>query len=320
MRTFLITALLVSCISTFAQDYSLKNANYYKNLEAEYQLWLDETGYGNALFVHSTDVENGLLSLYLSFNYIGNDSAYVVWNKLNADFETQQNYPFIEFLYRNMIRIMKTNPEFANIQVFSRDANNEFGCFLRAAQYNKADKSIETVDSDCQSAVENLELDPDDLKKSSLVLNLKNVKESKDKVYAKILDFAKAKYAKKIKSEKDFFHDNTKKSELYFEVRKINKEIFSEEENHILAEMINWFKDEPLDWRTNEELHFTIKFYPSEDQKSYSLDIKLEARYGSGFHEIKEWNKMTDFTKIYDYEQVKYLKEFKSELYKLLTK
>jgi hypothetical protein len=327
MKPVYIFILLLFSQSIFAQTYDLKSADVYKNLEPKYEEWLLISGLGQYLKVTGSDTEDGKLSLYLGFRFLGNDSATVAWDSLKTNFIAINNFPIEEHLYRSMINIMKINPEYANLQIYSNDANGNVGCFYRGIYYDKAEKQIKWEEQNCMSSKpDNIVLELDEIKKGKL-MKFVNKNETinnqlmQKAVYEKILAYSKEKYSKKISSPDDFTYDITNPNVLTFKVKELRSEVFADETNSFVAETVNWFgaitgfATTKEDWRTIEELHFTIRYLAASDNKSFTVDINIDGRYGSGFHEIKKWNQMYDMEKDFDYELLEYQNNFANKIY-----
>ncbi|MCK5538430.1 MAG: hypothetical protein KAI79_16505 [Bacteroidales bacterium] len=331
MKLKLILFFLFLSTFSYSQSFDLKEAEHYKNLAPKYELWLQQTGIDEYLKIDGTDTDGGKLSLYLVFKFAGNDSARVAWDTLKTQFVSKHNFSLEEQLYRSMISIMRVNPNFANLQIYSIDKNGETGCFYRGIYYNAEQKKVEWEEENCMASMpKNIDLGADELKGADLLkfVNKNNTivdhAAMQKLVYAKIVAFAKIEFENKISKPSDFYHDKTQKSILYFEVKNLRAEVFENETNSFISESINWFSDitgfseTKSDWRTIEELHFYIRYINSSDNKSFTIEIDIKGHYGSGFHDIMQWKQMYDMEKDFDPELLDYQSKFANKVYELI--
>ncbi len=328
MKHRLLILLLGFGLTSFGQDYGLKDDAYYKTLEPVYQRWLQKSGLAQFLKVAGSDTEDGLFSLYLGFTCLGNDSAVVAWNTMKAEFDAAHEFTIETQLYRSMVSIMRINPALANLQIYSTDLNGQEGCFYRGLYYDETTKAVGIDEQNCMSAVPHeLQFTHEELKSSQLVKfnTAAEIDHEKNKqlVFAKILQMAQNEYKAKVQKG-DFFHDKTKKSVLYFEVKNLRAEVFAEEENSFVAETMNWFGsitgfgETKNDWRTIEELHFYIQYVPSADKRSFDLEVDIKGKYGSGYHQINQWNRMIDMQRDFDPLLEDYQTKFANKIYELI--
>ena len=337
MRT-LVVAFILSILflpTIWAQEkYTLQNDEFYKEKAKEYQTWLKDKNYDRFLSLTGVDTDAGILTFYLGFNKSTDDSARVIWETVKTNFDANHSYRFEEWLYKSMISIVQLNPKFANIQVYSSLANGERGEFYRAIYYIPESKEIKVVERNgnsnnynsiqLSSAVSKLRsLNPTQMNMNvgtKYKFDLKDVAGTQQKVYETIAQHAKSKFELLVPDfSRDFYIDNSKTSILYFEVRNLRGQVFSEEENHFVAEFINWFVDDPVNWITYEELHFYIKYIPDKSYNSFTLEFDIKGKYGSGFHGINDWEKMSDMEKDFDPKLERYQKQFANEVYQILS-
>ncbi len=329
---FLFFFILIFSFVEAQQDFGLKSEAYYKVFEKEYQQWLIDKKLDKYLKVTGSDTKDSLLTFYLGFTKTSDDSALFIWKMLKQDFAVTHDYSLEEWLYKSMISLVRINPNYANLQLYSTLSNGERGTFYRAIYYT--DKKINIVERDggaenfnavdLSSSVSKLRsLHPTKLsfQRTKYRLNLKNTSRSKRKVFAKIIEYSKQKYKNKVSDfSRDFYVDYSRQDMLYFEVRNLKGEVFSDEDNNFVAEFVSWFLDEDIDWRTIEELHFNIKYIPDRSAQRFTLEFDIKGKYGSGFHNNHEWEKMFDMEKDFDPKLERYQKQFANEIFDYLSK
>jgi len=333
MSKILIFLLLFFTTSIVAQErYPLKSAEFYKPLEKVYQDWLETKSLDKYFSVVGSDTLDGFLTFYLQFKVTTDDSAYFLWENLKQNFQGLHGFPIEEWLFKNYISIVKTNPKYTNLQLYSKNKEGGYGQFYRGIYFK--DKTIKTIERNGTAKY----IDPKNLaanfsamrairptkllvRNTKYKLKVNNTKYTKSKVYDKITNFAKSKYIKKLENPKrDFYIDNSRSDILYFEIRNLKGEVFADEDNNFIAEFITWFSDTKVDWRTIEELHFNIKFIPIGSSRNFILEFDIDGRYGSGFHGINDWEKMFDMEKDFDPKLERYQQQFANEVYDYLTK
>ncbi len=330
----LIIVTLVQINFIFAQEkYALQSEEYYIEKSKEYQNWLVEKGLDRYFNLVSSDTTDGHLTFLLGFGENSDDSARINWETAKSIFESNHEYTFEEWLYKSMISVVQLHPKFANIQAYTINSAGKRGKFYRAIYYDETTKEIKVLvrngstNFDPTKLLANTSalrsLNPTQMNMqgaSKLKLDLKNVSKSKSVIFDEIADFSKNKYKLKVPNvAKDFYRDNSKTEILYFEVRNLRGEVFSEDENNFVADFISWFSTEKVDWRTLEELHYIVKYIPASDFKSFSLEFDIKGRYGSGFHGINEWEKMFDMEKDFDPKLERYQKAFANEIFEYLN-
>ncbi len=332
MNKVLVIILFFAFSGIWAQEpFGLKSQEYYKPLEKKYQNWLHIKAIDKYLMVTGSDTLDGFLTFYLQIIPTTDDSAFVVWETLRKKFSQLHGFSLEEWLFKNFISTVKTRPELANLQISSRKPDGSDGDFYRGIYFeNKQIKVIErngkAKNFNPQEIVSFLSgfrsLKPTKLLVRNTKYKLKvQGNYGKQKVYDKITEYAENRFRKKLPDfQHNFYIDRSSSDILYFEVRNVKSEVFADEDNNFIAEFISWFSGTQVDWRTIEELHFSIKYIPVGNSRSFILEFDIDGRYGSGFHGINQWEKMFDMEKDFDPKLERYQQQFAQDVYNYLMK
>ena len=255
----------------------LDDIDFFESQELVYQQWLEDSGIGSILKVHTLEVEEESISLYLAFQTDDPDLCWSQWEQLKEDFAKLKPIRLEQQLFYKMITILDVQQTAATIQIYDTYDLDKVPCFFQGIYFDQDQKKVLVEQNKCKSAIVNLkvkpttlnELVPDSITSLPIVL-------SKQEVYRRTLDWAKQKYT--LSTCEDRYPDIVlleNDEVLRFRAEDICLHVLQDQKNPFLCYMIN------LVCYKRERLTYTISYRQVETH--INIEIEIDGRYGSGF-------------------------------------
>lgn len=329
---FLIMSLgLALAPAAFGQNQELdfsKEAEYFQAQKQVYQGWLDHSGLGKTLSIHSLVVKPQELKLYLQFSYSHPDSVTSAWDQLKISFEEKSSLSLEQSLFYKLISIMEIEDHEASIQLYDNYTDENF-CFKRRIFYYEGNILVET--DQCKAKVVNIDFDPSDfqqlrepsdvgLKKKGKLRKLSpdEIRERypQELVYEKIYAYAQRKFSTRTcKQRNPEIKLLNSKGLLRFKVTDLCLEVL-EEGNPRLCQILDKLGYE-CNWIKRERLIFT--FIYEETPEGFNLYTIVDGSYGSGYYEKVKRGGYHNMEVDFDDELEEYVQVFKEDIRRLFS-
>ena len=117
MKKLLLSLLLLSLLhhSTSAQIEDLtKDSEFFQKQAQLYQRWLDHSGLGKLLKVHTIEVKPQELSLYLAFPFEDIDSVATAWKLLKTSYDRAHPVTLEQELFYKLVNLMEVRQSLAD--------------------------------------------------------------------------------------------------------------------------------------------------------------------------------------------------------------
>lgn len=262
-------------IFLFSQKGLEGDLPFFQERMQVYQRWLEHTGLGQVLKVHSVELDersSDTLSLYLSI--IGKDTDYMIsaWEQLKKDFEDQSLLTLEQQLFFKMTDLMDLDQAQALVQIFDTYDLSVAPCFFIGIYF---DEEVKTVSDQCKSESRPIEIPLRSLNglKSHSVYNISSIDfETRREIYQVITDFAEKEYfaADSCRKEPEFLI-REKMSLLRFEVRSVCSHAIKGQHNNLLCRIYERLFSKSCSTIKRERLTFII----SVDEQLSSGNVKL---------------------------------------------
>ena len=285
MRIALLCTLLGAAISSFAQNLQADKP-FFDAQAKEYQRWLDQSGLGQVLTVHSVEiVEPDTLSLYLGFRE--KDYARIVasWRQLKSDILQRQGIPLESLLFYKATHFMETDQRKTVVQLFDTYDSAKKECFFEGIYHDG--RQVRYDSSICRSIIRDMTITPanlDGLKKGSTESFQKQF--SKEAVFQKILQFTQKKFSAGLYPRDSkcwprypqvtVLEDETV---LRLEVSDLCCEVLTDESESYWCQGKKWFGIACNDIK-RERLTFTFAYKPTFE--GFSLRCEIDGQFASG--------------------------------------
>lgn len=321
-------AVLAICLSpnrSFAQHSQLGSEWQYSSKLPEYQQWLRESGLGKALQTHSIEVHNGMLHLFVQFNYNKIDSTLAAWETMKKRFDRRNGFNLEQQLFFTACNILKVPPYLMKLELINKQRDERF---YFAITYNANTRKIVTKEPPLSFKATTMVIDVGSVKNRPLIINTSRDLISPEAVYEEILEMAKRNYSSKIDIQNKvygrelayFSYLPGAEDVLHFSVVGLRQEILKEEDNIWIGKMLNWlFGTQDYDWRKVENIQFTISCKILSRRKM-RIDCEIDSRYGSGVYRTTEWRKCIPMEPEFSWYVQKYNDDFKNQIYDLFTR
>ena len=271
---------LIILIATDAQSQGLINDKAVFEREAQtYQKWLEDSGIGDVLKVHTIDIKEHSLSLYLAFHTDDADQCWAQWNQLKVDFAAKKSISLEQQLFYKMITIMDVRQTIASVQIYDTYDLSKEPCFFQGIVFDEKSKAVKVEENTCRSHTETLVIKPaklDGLNPGAAATSSKLL--GKEEVFDSVIEWAKGKYET---SPCEGRHPKVsileREQVLRFKVEDLCLEVLQNQANHVFC----WMIDQVCYKR--ERLTFTFTYKRESDQ--IKLNIEIDGRYGSGFYD-----------------------------------
>lgn len=279
-------ALIFLPLLGFAQPGDLaRDIPFFKAQEKVYQQWLDQTGLGGVLQVHSTQVEEDTFSLYLAFHYHDVDSIQAAWESLKTAFEASRPVSLERELFYKMVHFMQVPQEYALVQIYDTYDPLKKELFFRGIYFDMDEGTVK-VEEDGPRAERVVKLSPANLS-GMKKMSVEEFKAKYDQVTVlnTVFSYLKRRYEEdKCANREPKVTLLEEDSLLRFEVTDLCREVLTDAANPLLCQILKRL-GHPCNWVRREKLEFTIAYQPQP--QGFSLFIEVNGFYGSGrFREV----------------------------------
>ena len=278
-NTIRFSFLLFSLLLTYKSNGQglAEDQPFFKAQSLVYQQWLEDTGMGNILKVHTIGVEDEALSLYLAFPTTNADSCWAFWDQLQKDFGATKNISLEQQLFYQLITIMDVPQSMTNIQIYNTYDLSMEPCFFVGIYFDEGAKQVQTQRNICKSHQESIFIESanlDNLKKESETPCVQTL--SRKDVFNKIKGWAEQHYTTSACEGRFPEIVLLEKSDvLRFRADDICLQVLQDQSNPTLC----WMRNRICYKR--ERLTFTITY--ENDADGISVGIEIDGRYGSGY-------------------------------------
>ena len=326
---WVVLCCLLSSIGYTQSEDLTQDEVYFKNQEKTYQKWLDHSGLGKTLKVHSTIIKTDGLILYLKFPYTDTDSVRNAWTQLKLEFEQQSPLTIEQALFYKMVSIMEIRESIGQIQIYDTyDTRVEY-CFKQKI-FNRLGEII-TETEKCKVKLRDIDFDISDFSKmkSEAVIDVnesttnqpltpKQIRElyPPEVVFDRIYSYAKNHYEKTTcENRNPKVTMINSKGVLRFKVTDLCKEVLKDG-NPKVCKALQFFGHN-CNWIKRERLIFTFTY--EETSKGFNLNCMIDGAYGSGFYERVRRGGYHNMEVDFDDELEEYADVFKERIRALLT-
>jgi hypothetical protein len=279
-----VLGIVPSALSAQSADLS-RDVDFFRQQEKVYQRWLDQSGLGRVLKVHTTEVDQNKLSLYLAFRYQDLDSIQAGWESLKTAFEVTRPVSLERELFGKMLHFMQVPQEQALVQLYNTYDVTKPELFFRGIYFDAGEGTVK-VSENGPKAERILKLSPANLGGMKKV-SAERFKATYDKatVFRSILSYLEKRYNEDNCANREPKLTLLEEDEvLRFEVTDLCREVLTNAANPLLCELMNNL-GRPCNWVRREKLDFVIAYRPLPE--GFELSMQVEGSYGSGrFSEV----------------------------------
>lgn len=285
MKKLLLSLLLLSLLhhSASAQIEDLtKDSEFFQKQAQLYQRWLDHSGLGRLLKVHTIEVKPQELSLYLAFPFENIDSVATAWKLLKTSYDRSHPVTLEQELFYKLVNLMEVRQSLANVQLYDTYDLRKEPLFFRGIRF--VDGRVEVEESNPKSKIEDIFLKPADFKNMK-TWSVQDFQQKYDRqtVYNKIYECARLRFERKVCDQRNPKVRLLENQEvLRFEVVDLCREVLIDEANPTLCRILGVLGYN-CNWVRREMLIFEITY--RETQTGFQIKIELDGKYGSGLYE-----------------------------------
>ena len=273
---FLVTNLLT------AQENFLDDSDFFQKQAKIYQQWLDASGLGKILKVHSLEVAEKELSLYLGFYTEDEDVCWAQWEQLKLDFAQDKDISLEQQLFYKMIHLMEVRQSLANVQLYNTYDLSQEPCFFVGIFFEGG--KVQTEENKCRASSRTLAVEPNELDLQKDSDEEFKQRFSKEKVFDAIYDWAQKRFVD-TSCEQRFPELNLQENgdNLRFIVRDLCKEVLRDETDSYICKILRKIKTKyTCNWIKREKLSFTFTYQTTT--QGFKIGITVDGRYGSGYY------------------------------------
>lgn len=307
---FIFSVLFLFCgvFQASAQGIFRTEAEYKDSIPV-FENWLYDHGLDSLLSVESFAKQRGkdLFQLYLEFvpRY---DSVPDYWYAMDDKLRAERGYGLDSLLYFAALNTFQIPPDNFNIIIYDSylgTAHDTVGIYYSTEE--KAIKSYISLYRPKGQTGSRTIVFPERSEKATHII-VTNLDDTRVEIYKRILLFARNYFRAKIQG--DFSDNFTVFSDEHGEqlqvlITGLRNQIIEENNNPWVAQMANYFLDAGWDWNRTEGILFTVKVNIESDNK-VALQVRVDARYGSGMWEVNDWDRMQNFEPEFETEVRKY--------------
>jgi hypothetical protein len=289
MKKLLLSLLLLSLLhhSASAQIEDLtKDSAFFQKQAQLYQRWLDHSGLGKLLKVHTIEVKPQELSLYLAFPFENIDSVVTAWKLLKTGYESSHPVTLEQELFYKMVNMMEVHQSLANVQLYDTYNPRKEPLFFRGISFVDGWVYVEEpkIKFVPDNITEEIFLKPADFKNMK-TWSVQDFQQKYDRqtVYNKIYECARQRFERKVCDQRNPKVRLLENQEvLRFEVVDLCREVLTDEANPTLCRILRAAGFD-CNWVKREMLIFEITH--RETPTGFQLKIELDGKYGSGLYE-----------------------------------
>lgn len=300
------TALLIFSFLfgfTLTVNAQSKLEGYQKQIP-KYTEWLQSNNLNNFLSVFAVDsVGETTFQLYLKFE-TRFDSVPLYWRSIDKKLHAERSYGLDSLLYFAGVNIFKIPPPQFNIIIYETYENqpqDTVGLF-----YDAEKRSIESYISfgGHRGQEINKTIAIGQKASSAKSVKLANFDHTKKETYTKILKILKTHYYPNIEGDKKsnfIVLQDEDADQLHLKITNVRRQIINKNENPWMVEMANYFWDLNIDWNRLEGIELKINL-TQKNKTEATLNVWVDARYGSGIWGVDNWNNVQNFEPEYESE------------------
>jgi len=296
MKKNILLCMLCFPLWLFSQKSLVADSAFFSQQTQQYSKWLDEMGLSPYLKVKDFElkrtveekekkiarVEKGHFSLRLLFLTQNEDSAYRIWQGLENAFNEKEKVSLEEILFNKMTYLVQVPDTFCSIQIQIK-GNDRDKSLLRIYTKNNILILDNVKGKSVEPAPIRITMDGKKMTQTQF-----KAKYSQEKVFQKIMVFAKNRYeTKKPNCEErkpQVKQLRSAENQLRFEVLDLCVEALCDEKENPLCEIYKKIVGD-CNWKTREWLICTFTYLPNANGRGFSLYLSIEGKVGSGFYD-----------------------------------
>lgn len=314
-KIFTILLFLFATFTATSQPQLWQDDDWFQGQKKEYQRWLDTTGLGQTLYVHSLKADT-MIVLFLGFNKEHPDTAVSAWRALSNQYRTQEGASLETLLFRRAAGCFDIDDDHLAIKIFDTYDGNKDYCFKRKIM---SIEGILTTDSTakCKAPIKDYipiqvgDLRP--LRGNAKIAVSKRVE--RNKVFTLTKTFLQQRYGSKVCAGRQvitrFTVDAPNLENQEFQVFNLCDEIVKEDQPALCATLQYFGHD--CNWKKNEKLTILLT-YRAAGKEGFILDMSVAGHYGSGFYETEGRRGYHDMETDFAYELKAYAAQLKKDL------
>ncbi len=314
MKKDYILAIALFCMAIIPLSAQVENlqddADYFERQKAEYQKWLEFTGFGDFLRVQDLLVEPERVRLYLGFHFSNADTVKAIWDNLKYAHDLKGGLRLEETLFFRMCHLMNLEEDAAVLEIYDTYDITQPSLFLRAIYFE--DEGVKVHENNPRNNLPILikvSLNTDYGRRGGCSFNQNY---SREYVFDKILQFARQKYIRpRCDQRNPSLHPKPHDEYLRFEVRDLCREVIDEGENPIICRWLNSLGYN-CNWTAREKLFFTFIYTKTEE--GFNLLLTLEGQMGSGYYEDVKRQGYMDMREDFNQELDDYTEQLVSDI------
>jgi len=287
MKKDYILAIALFCMAIIPLSAQVENllvdSVFFERQKAEYQEWLEFTGFGDFLQVRDLLVEQERVRLYLGFHVSNADTVKAIWDNLKYAHDLKMGDRLEETLFFRMCQLMNLQEEAAVLGIFDTYDSTQPTLFSRSIYFE--DERVKVHDNNPKHKnnfpiLIKVSLNQDSGRRGGCSFTQNY---SREYVFDKIIQFARQKYTRpRCDLRSPAVHPKPHDEYLRFEVRDLCREVIGEAENPIICRWLNSLGYN-CNWTAREKLFFTFIYTKTEE--GFTLHLTLEGQVGSGYYE-----------------------------------